>query len=396
MTERPISVSISKGVGDNSFSLDELYYRHFSCMPLFYFQAGSTDLYDRPRAAQTDEDVEPENPLKGPDELEHAVEKLFRFLKSKELNVYRSDATISKYCNFTTNCFIASIMFTDHKIAVRVQIAPGKKETMTSVSVMGCAEHNQIWSVLVEHCKTFVRPAEIRQDEINIITVSDGEFYLKSIPLVNHNQEFSYDFYNEDFKPVSERVILALQANNESGLILFHGAPGTGKTSYLKYLLHTIGKKKLIYLPPDLIESLSAPNFISFLLSQAANSILLIEDAENVLMKRDAGGNQAVSNILNISDGILGDILRLQIVCTFNSRLEDVDQALLRPGRLVAEYRFQKLKVDRTTKLMMKLHGNDIVWKDDEMTLADIFNFKNMPDKTKVKSKTIGFAPQQD
>lgn len=400
MTDRALVTEVSRGVNDSSFSMDELFYRYFGTQHLLYCQAGSTDLYDRPRAQRVgesseDEDEEPENPLRGPDELDKAIDKLFAFLTEKEIEDGHRDFTvIAKYSNFPNNAFVAFVIFQRCKTVVRVQVAPGKRESMTSISVMGYDEKQPIWNVLLEHCKSFVQPAIIRQDEINIITVSDGEFYLKSIPLINHNQEFSYDFYNDDFQPVSERVTKALQATNESGLVLFHGNPGTGKTSYLKFLLHTISKKKLIYLPPDLIESLSAPNFISFLLSQASNSILLIEDAENVLKQREAGGNQAVSNILNISDGILGDILRLQIVCTFNSRLQDVDQALLRPGRLIAEYRFEKLSLKKTAALMQKLHKIEYTGK--ELTLADIFNHNNMPDKTNIKKNPIGFTSNED
>lgn len=398
MTDRALVTEVTRGVNDSAFSMDELFYRYFSTMPLLYFQTGSTDLYDRPRGAQPDgvsEDEEPENPQRGPDELNATIQKLFAYLVSKDVDdTCRGDyAVVAKYCSFSNNIFCGYVIFTQHHTIIKLQVAPGKRETMTSVSVMGLRE-DHLWKTLVEHCKGYIQPAVIRQDEINIITVSDGEFYLKSIPLINHNQEFSYDFYNDTFQPVSEKVTKALQASNESGLVLFHGNPGTGKTSYLKYLLHTISKKKLIYLPPDLIESLSAPNFISFLLSQASNSILLIEDAENVLKHREAGGNQAVSNILNISDGILGDILRLQIVCTFNSKLSEIDQALLRPGRLIAEYRFEKLSQNKSTALMQKLHKIEVVGK--EMTLADVFNYNNMPDKTNIKKNPIGFVSTEN
>ncbi len=391
MSERPLVTEITKSVSDSSFSMDELFYRYFGQMPMLYFQTGSTDLYDRPQvAASSDDDEEaPENPNKGPEALDAAIDKLFNFFVKQESTVSKNDCNIAKYCNFSNNTFCAFVIFVNQNIITRLQVAPGKRETMTSMSIMGLNDSSQIWKSLLEHCKSYIQPEMIRQDEINIIMMSDGEFYLKSIPLVNHNKEFSFEYYNDDFQPVSERVTNALQASNESGLVLFHGNPGTGKTSYLKYLLHAIRKKKLIYLPPDLIESLSAPNFISFLLSQASNSILLIEDAENVLKQREAGGNQAVSNILNISDGILGDVLRLQIVCTFNSRLEDVDQALLRPGRLIAEYRFEKLTVAKSKALMQKLHNADT---DKAMTLADIFNYDDMPNKTYRPKQSIGFV----
>lgn len=391
---RPIITEVTRSVNDSHFSMDELFYRYFGEMPLLFCQAGSTDLYDHPRLADESEDLD-NKPQKGPSELNDCINKLFLFLNEKGLSIDINNPTqvqIAKYCDFSDNTFISYIVFIEHETIVRLRVAPNNRETLTSVSILGRNEKTPVWANLIVFCRGFIALPRVQKDEINIITLSDGEFYLKSIPLSTTNrQKFSYDFYNEEFKGISERVLTALQSANESGLVLLHGNPGTGKTSYLKYLLHAITKKKLIYLPPDLIESLSAPNFISFLMSKASNSILLIEDAENVLRHREAGGNQAVSNILNISDGILGDVLRLQIVCTFNSKLTDIDSALRRPGRLIAEYRFEKLTANRTSTLMHRLYGEQVEYKKPEMTLAEIFNFKKMPDKSKEIKRGVGF-----
>lgn len=392
-----LTTEISRAVHDSSFSMDELFYRYFMDMPLLFCCAGSSDLYDRP-ACSSDEDEDVEiDPRLGPEELQKAINAFIAFMKERDIHVptnVSDQVTFVRYVNFPNNVFKTFIVFRDEKVVVQLHVTPSKRETLTSVQVLGALELSPVWVAAEQYCKGFIAPLRDRQDEINIIGMSNNDFYLQSIPLKNRNkEEFSYDHYNENFQAVSERVLDSLQSNNESGLVLFHGDPGTGKTTYLKYLLHTITKKKLIYLPPDLIEHLSAPNFISFMLSQASNSILLIEDAENVLRHREAGGNQAVSNILNISDGILGDVLRLQIVCTFNSALDDIDQALLRPGRLIAEYRFEKLKKDRADLLMRKLYE---VPADKAMTLAEVFNYKKMPDKTHRPRQGIGFIPVGD
>ena len=43
-----------------------------------------------------------------------------------------------------------------------------------------------------------------------------------------------------------------------------------------------------------------------------------------------------MSDLLNISDGLLADFLHVQVICTFNHPLSMVDSALLRKGRLIA------------------------------------------------------------
>ena len=63
------------------------------------------------------------------------------------------------------------------------------------------------------------------------------------------------------------------------------------------------------------------------------SKILIIEDAERVISDRESNGSPAgVSNILNLTDGILGDCLNIQVIATFNMKREKIDQALLRKG----------------------------------------------------------------
>ena len=107
------------------------------------------------------------------------------------------------------------------------------------------------------------------------------------------------------------------------------------------------------------------------------DSILIIEDAENIIQDRTdvlKSTNQAVSNLLNMSDGLLGDAVHQQIICTFNCDLRNIDSALLRDGRLVLEHKFDKLNPANARRLCEKL-GVDL--KDEEirapMSLAEIY-----------------------
>jgi ATP-dependent 26S proteasome regulatory subunit len=134
---------------------------------------------------------------------------------------------------------------------------------------------------------------------------------------------------------------------------------------------------------------LSEPSIIPFLMEHR-NSILIIEDAERVISDRELNGSSAgVSNILNLTDGILGDCLNIQIIATFNMKREKIDQALLRKGRLIVEHKFTKLSVDETNKLLKSLK-KDFVSKE-EMCLADIYNIDTEIFKSNDKSTKIGF-----
>jgi ATP-dependent 26S proteasome regulatory subunit len=84
--------------------------------------------------------------------------------------------------------------------------------------------------------------------------------------------------------------------------------------------------------------------------------VLLIEDAEPLLAKRQEGVRiQGVTNLLNMTDGLLNDMLKLQIICTFNVDLRKLDSALLRPGRLLARKEFKALSVLDANLLAQRL-----------------------------------------
>ena len=102
-------------------------------------------------------------------------------------------------------------------------------------------------------------------------------------------------------------------------------------------------------------------------------NILIIEDAERVISDREGNGSPAgVSNILNLTDGILGDCLNIQVIATFNMKKEKIDQALLRKGRLIAEHKFEKLSIEETNKLLVSLGKVNV--SEEAMCLADIYN----------------------
>jgi hypothetical protein len=202
-----------------------------------------------------------------------------------------------------------------------------------------------------------------------------------------------FDNYEDNFKEDFSDIIIKKLSNMKynKGIVLLYGAPGTGKTTYLRYILSKV-KKKVMYLPPEMGHAISDPVFITFLMNNP-NSILCIEDAENIIKTREAGGNQAVSNILNITDGILGSALKYQVICTFNAPLTEVDSALTRKGRMIGKYKFEALSPQKTRKLVNKLYGEMAIPEKDSMTLAEIHTMMDdMPTDVKPKTNGIGFV----
>jgi hypothetical protein len=117
-----------------------------------------------------------------------------------------------------------------------------------------------------------------------------------------------------------------------------------------------IGQAVFFYVPVSESEMLSSPRFVNFWVTQTRRQkgktkIAILEDAEELLLPRDAGSREKVSNLLNIADGLLGDHLRLHVVATTNIPLGNLDPAIVRPGRLVGAREFRRLNREEARRV---------------------------------------------
>lgn len=239
----------------------------------------------------------------------------------------------------------------------------------------------------LDEIKSFER--QKKKANINLVKSEMGHMDTEEYDLHIPDIDLTLN-YGENFNKVHEVIIERLNKPNDKGIILLHGDPGTGKTSYIKYLTKLIKEKEILFIPPSMAEMLSEPSFIPFLMDHR-NSILIIEDAERVISDREGNGSPAgVSNILNLTDGILGDCLNIQVIATFNMKKEKIDQALLRKGRLIAEHKFEKLTIEETNKLLEFLEKDHV--SEEGMVLSDIYNVEiELHKSSKNKGSKIGF-----
>ena len=159
--------------------------------------------------------------------------------------------------------------------------------------------------------------------------------------------------------------------SNKSGIALMHGIPGSGKSYFLRYLINKHRDKNFIYFDKTLLGDSTSVKFNRFL-DYNKNSILILEDCEQLIKSRNLSNNYFIHTLLNISDGLDGDDLNIKFILTFNTDYSNIDTALTRKGRLRLRYEFKKLTVDRVKTLFEKFNINDT---PKPMALCDIYNY---------------------
>lgn len=221
-------------------------------------------------------------------------------------------------------------------------------------------------TALVNQCRKRQRREPL---EINLIVRGNDSLDLKPMEIKRTKLDLDL-FYENDFKETDATIRKRLSQKNDKGIVLLHGLPGAGKTTYLRHLIGVI-KKRILFLSPSVAGSIMNPDFIQLLIDNP-NSVMIIEDAENIIMDRKLNPDSTVSALLNISDGLMADFLNVQIICTFNSPLTLIDSALLRKGRLIAKHEFGKLGVEKAQRLSRHFGFDTVIRKP--MTIAELAN----------------------
>ncbi len=223
-----------------------------------------------------------------------------------------------------------------------------------------------------------------------LIADDSGGSYFEKLKIPEVKMDLNLN-YGSEFKKHHDIIEKKLKESKNGGIYLFHGVPGSGKSTYIKYLASII-PLDFLYIPNNCLSQLESPHFLKLLLKHKS-AVLIMEDAENAILKRTEGNQSLVSTILNITDGVLGSVFNLNIILTYNTEEQDLDPAIKRKGRCKYSYKFNELSIEDAKKVAINL-------KIDEakivgpMKLSDIYNLSDdiNNEEKKAEEKVIGFA----
>jgi hypothetical protein len=148
-------------------------------------------------------------------------------------------------------------------------------------------------------------------------------------------------------------------------LLLWHGRPGTGKTTAIRALLDAWRDwaDGVVVTDPDAL--MTDGRYLRRVLLDSDDErwkVLVLEDAESLLHK---GSGAGMARLLNLADGLLGQGLRCLFLITTNEPLGAVHPALVRPGRCLATVEFGLLSASEAAAAL----GRPV---DRPMSLAEV------------------------
>lgn len=199
-------------------------------------------------------------------------------------------------------------------------------------------------------------------------------FDTTCLPVKKHEVDIERN-YNDD---LPHDAIMDFIKNGRSGICILNGAPGTGKTHYIRHLMWECPDTEFMILNASCFDAINDSSFVEMILNNK-NAVVILEDCEDLLTDR-LGNNSRIGTLLNISEGILGDALKLRFICTFNAPVNKIDNAVIRKGRTHVKYEFKALTYNKAAALAEHL-GVELPEKKNAKTLgytlAEIYNSDN-------------------
>lgn len=221
--------------------------------------------------------------------------------------------------------------------------------------------------------------ARIDHDDVCIIMNADRGRYSSISIKRDFNNVFITDKIENSIRHSLTRFISSAEWYKEHSIpyhygILLHGEPGMGKTSIAQAIANEFGARMYMMSGDNIFElpEILQKQVNTYNLLKGDYVVLLIEDIDSGL-KAAALKNRIISKsddedednhanglatVLNAIDGV-GAAQNIIYIITTNHK-EDIDPALIRPGRIDLDIEIESVNFETFTKFMKFHYGEDV------------------------------------
>jgi hypothetical protein len=171
--------------------------------------------------------------------------------------------------------------------------------------------------------------------------------------------------------------------NSDANVLILIGPPGTGKTTFIKNLIHQAKTNAKVAYDQRILEG---DDFFAGFIEDDCR-FLIMEDADTFLESRD-DGNTMMHKFLNVSDGLISAADKKLVFSTNLPNINNIDTALLRAGRCFDILEFRPLTRVEAQGVFDEIGREGPLPDGGELTLASLFS--SQP-SGKRQGNSIGF-----
>jgi molybdopterin-guanine dinucleotide biosynthesis protein len=173
--------------------------------------------------------------------------------------------------------------------------------------------------------------------------------------------------------------------DSDASVLILIGPPGTGKTTFIKNLIHrSKANAKVAYDPAVMMQDGFFAGFIG-----DETRFLIMEDADEFLKTRTEG-NTMMHKFLNVSDGLISASDKKLVFSTNLPNVGDIDEALMRPGRCFDVLQFRELTRAEAKAVLAEVGVQRELPDGDKISLAEVFSAQ--PSGKTFTRRKIGFT----
>jgi hypothetical protein len=186
------------------------------------------------------------------------------------------------------------------------------------------------------------------------------------------------------------------------GLLLWHGVPGTGKSHALGALAHAWRSWCAIHYVADPEDLLGDSDYLLSVMLHPVKKprewkLVILEDTGELLTAdASARTGHALSRLLNVTDGMLGQGSNTLFLITTNEPLQSFHEAVARLGRCASHVEFQPLSAAQGTEWLRSHGAPEHPSLSGPAALADLYAMLAGDEVAPARRRDpVGFAPTE-